>query len=134
MFDPDGTCRSLVLNEREVVDMRFYCLDCKEYFDEPKVDRSKYHSNSIGYDGIYEEEICRCPNCNSEDFEEARELCDSCNEFFYETKDVNGVYLCPDCYEKVKDILSDATDKIVGELDMDALKVHALISGFYDDF
>ena len=102
-------------------------------FDEPECETSSYRSIRIGYGGFYDETICHCPNCGSEDFEEAKAECDGCKEFVYETKEVNGIYLCPDCYEKVKDILSDAVDKIVGELDMDALKVHALISGFYDD-
>lgn len=113
--------------------MMFYCLDCKEYFDEPECETTWSNSYYIGHGGDFPETICMCPNCGSEDFEEAKEECDGCKYFVYETKEVNGIYLCPDCYERVKDILSEAVDKIVGELDMDALQVHALISGFYDD-
>lgn len=116
--------------------MMFYCLDCKEYFDESEmVTKTTWsHSNYIGFGGYFPETESYCPYCGSEDFEEAKAECDGCKEFVYETKEVNGIYLCPDCYEIVKDILDEAVDKIVGELDMDALEVHALISGFYDDY
>ena len=113
--------------------MSFYCLDCKEYFDEPVCETLRYRSNYIGYGGDFEETQCKCPNCGSEDFEEAKDECDACHTFVYETHDVNGVYLCDECYDKLKNILSDTVDKIVGELDIDSLQAQVLVSSFYDE-
>ena len=113
--------------------MSFYCFDCKEYFDEPECKTTWSHSNYIGFDGMYPETECRCPNCGSEDFEEAKDECSACHTFVYETHDVNGVYLCDECYEKLQKIMGDVVDKIVGELDIDALDAQVLVSSFYDE-
>lgn len=113
---------------------KWYCLDCKEYFDEPKEETSRYWSSSMGYDGTYEETICSCPVCGSEDIEEARDKCDACGETVYETKDVNGIYLCPECYEKLRDILEEAVMKVTGTFDkIDSIQARNLIRDFYEE-
>ena len=112
----------------------WYCLDCKEYFDEPQTETSRYWSADMGYDGTWEETICQCPICHSEDIEEARDECDACGKTVYDTEDVNGIYLCPECHEKLRDILEETVMKITGEFEkIDSMDARHLIRDFYEE-
>ena len=74
----------------------YICNKCKEVFDETHM-RSEVVFESDGYQkwGYVDE----CPECGSEDFEEAVD-CDLCGEWIPESKRIWGGVahvICPDC-------------------------------------
>ena len=111
--------------------MMYFCLDCEEYFEEPRMEK-EFHSELNGMGGRTYEEYGVCPKCGSEDIEECRDKCDICGAEVHSTKMVGSFDLCPDCYKKLGDILKETVDKIVGELQFDALDAQDLISNFYE--
>ena len=80
----------------------YVCMHCGHEFEE--IDR-KHYDNSTG---VWEE---YCPNCGSEDFEEAAK-CELCDEWHSAEKVVNGV--CKNCIERgsndIKKLLRYAID------------------------
>ena len=109
---------------------KYYCEECKEYV-EPIFTETWSHSDYIGHGGWYPEQECTCPICGGQEVFEAVEKCEACGETVYETEDIGGIEFCPECKEKLKNILSETVDRIVGELDIDALDAKGVISDFY---
>ena len=70
----------------------YICNDCGAVFEECKVE---YEFHPYG-SGTAKEEWWYCPNCDSADFEEAKE-CKRCGEYFVSLTDG----LCDLCYEEV---------------------------------
>lgn len=68
----------------------YKCLHCGHEFED--IDRKHYDHGT----GVWEE---YCPNCGSEDFEEA-EQCELCGEWHVADKVHNGV--CDDCLQKAE--------------------------------
>ena len=66
----------------------YKCLHCGNEFED--IDRRHYDCGT----GVWEE---YCPNCGSEDFEEA-DKCEICGEIFPESETENGV--CKECLER----------------------------------
>ena len=109
----------------------WWCNTCKEYFDEPEI-QWEHHSELNGMGGIIDEEYCVCPVCHDYDIDECKDKCDSCKQTVHETKYVGNFELCFDCWEKLRDIMSETADKIVGELDVDRYDAEELISNFFE--
>ena len=92
--------------------MIYFCEHCNNYFDD--TDRECYreevewHSELGAECGHYPERIVMkiCPNCGSEDFEEAS-TCPLCGEL-YHTHDT----ICPDCTRKTRDAVSKLVEDI----------------------
>lgn len=111
---------------------KWYCNWCEEYFDEPETEY-EHHSELNGMGGIQDEEFCVCPKCHEEDIEECTDECEACGEIVRRTTDVGGIELCPDCYEKLREICSEAKDKVTGTLDkIDSIQAEVLIGNFYN--
>lgn len=74
----------------------FICLDCGAGFTAGEMDkRIERVSDEFGF---HYEEWGVCPECGSEDFEEATE-CDECGKEWPQTKiNMNGD--CPDCVRR----------------------------------
>lgn len=70
---------------------KFICLHCGHHFDGDEIVAKHYDRAT----GTWDSE--ECPNCGSEDFEEA-EQCPICGEWFSEEDMQYGV--CADCIEK----------------------------------
>ena len=114
--------------------MKFYCPDCETYFDDPVSETTWSHSKYIGYGGMYPDTVCRCPECGSEDFEECEDVCELCDERVYKTRTVGHFEVCPECFDKLKDIMGKAADEITGEFPLiDRLDAERLISEFYEE-
>ena len=78
------------------------CNDCGCVFgeDEARIEQDKdYVDNGLGLECIRCDNILHCPNCDSEDIEEAKE-CPVCGEYFYPESKYD---VCPNCIENAKD-------------------------------
>ena len=71
--------------------MNYICIHCGHHFDGREIDE-KYYDYATG---TYDRE--ECPNCGSEDFEEA-DHCDECDEWFPVGTCTNGI--CESCMDK----------------------------------
>lgn len=85
----------------------YYCNDCKEEFDTPKMEKTtfeEFYGVSNLFPTSHECTLKSCPRCGSDDIEEM-ETCDKCGEYCLEcdltdTDEMVGGgigYLCPDC-------------------------------------
>ena len=109
----------------------WFCEDCGAFFDESEIATEReYHSELAGMGGKTYEEYGVCPKCRSEDIEEC-EVCEICGNPVKETTYIADKDMCEECAEKLRRIINEAKDKIVGELDIDALVAEELIDNFY---
>lgn len=111
----------------------FFCLNCEEYFETPRSETTWSYSDYIGHGGGFPETTDSCPLCGSDDIEECRDKCDVCHETVYETITVGNFELCPECRDKLRDIMDKTLSDVVGELDIDSMDAKQLISDFYCD-
>jgi len=78
------------------------CNDCGCVFgeDEARIEQDKdYVNNGLGMECVRCDDILHCPNCDSQDVEEAK-VCSVCGEYFYP----DSMYdVCPNCIENAKD-------------------------------
>lgn len=96
--------------------MKWFCDECKEFFDEPAKERESHPE--LGGDGITYEVFTVCPICGSEDIHEC-EKCDGCGEEVIETECFGyHTYLCEDCRRKVEDKLVELRDYVQAEFDI----------------
>lgn len=86
----------------------YYCENCREEFDEPRIEKTTYEDfYEIGaeFPNKTEMNLEKCPYCGSDEFEEMTK-CEQCGEYCREcdlldTEELNGGgvgVLCPDCY------------------------------------
>lgn len=68
--------------------MMYWCTDCQSLFDESEMEVEELSHDSEIEPG---ETLCKCPNCGSDDFEEA-DRCECCGEYIRP-----GRTLCEDC-------------------------------------
>ena len=88
-----------------------YCKNCGCIFDD---DEAKIVEERHGFRGGNAEEFMYCPNCNSDDFTEARQ-CEECGEWFSED-DLFGGAFCEECLDEMYKADKDwFADKIVEE-------------------
>lgn len=100
----------------------FICLHCGHEFEEPSNRYNKRWSDSDDSEQY-------CPNCGSEDFEEAKK-CELCDEWHSADRIVNGV--CKDCIERgskdIKSLLRYAIDAFTTE-ELDELIYNGMLLG-----
>ena len=87
------------------------CL-CVVSEDETRIHLDKdYVNNGRGMECVRCDNILHCPNCDSEDVDEAK-VCSVCGEYFYP----DSMYdVCPNCIENAKDDYKIAIE--VGRID-----------------
>lgn len=90
------------------------CNNCGCVFDEDeaRVEQDKdYVNNGLGMECVRCDNILHCPNCDSQDIEEAKE-CPVCGEYFYP----DSMYdVCNNCIDNAKDDYNIAI--AVGEIE-----------------
>lgn len=74
----------------------YYCRNCGCIFDD---DEAKVVEERHGFQGGSAEEFMYCPNCDSDDFAEARQ-CEECGEWFSED-DLFGGAFCEECLDEM---------------------------------
>lgn len=78
------------------------CNDCGCVFseDEARIEQDKdYVNNGLGMECVRCDNILHCPDCDSQDVEEAK-VCSVCGEYFYP----DSVYdICNNCIDNAKD-------------------------------
>ena len=78
------------------------CYDCGCVFgeDEARIEQDKdYVNNGLGMECVRCDNILHCPNCDSEDVDEAK-VCSVCGEYFYP----DSMYdVCNNCIDNAKD-------------------------------
>lgn len=76
------------------------CNDCGNVFTEveARIEQDKdYVNNGLGMECVRNESTIHCPECGSEEVEEAK-VCKECGEYFYP----DGYNLiCPNCREEI---------------------------------
>lgn len=108
---------------------RWWCNNCEEYFEEPETVK-ELHTE---LDGNWCETFCACPNCHDINVVECIDKCDLCGTLVRNTTYVGSWEICPDCWETLRDVISDAADTIVAKLDTDRLTAEGLIGDFFAD-
>lgn len=83
----------------------YYCMNCKNEFEEPKIEKTTYEE-FYGVENEFAEHHSMnlevCPYCGADEFEEMT-TCDRCGEYCHETylvdtEETIGIgIVCPDC-------------------------------------
>ena len=112
---------------------KWFCAECDEVFDETEIRTKTTWSNSnyIGHGGDYPETESYCPYCGSSEIYEC-EKCELCGEEVPQTDYIAGKDVCPDCKQKLSEIMDKAVMDITGQFEnVDSLGAQDIIKEYF---